>query len=117
MTASLVYQAVAERQPDPPVAVVIPPRSTEVSSSDASAAPSQRDQHIRTIHAKGRPGWQKAVGHGRRLHAETAMFRYKTIIGSEIPARTLPAQRTETKVGCAVLNRMTSLGMPVSVKV
>ena len=108
-----IYQAVAERQPDPPVTVIIPPRSTAVPSSDADATPSQRDQHIQMIRAKGRLGWQKAVGYGRRSHAETATFRYKAIIGSSLRARTLPAQRTEAKVACSVLNRMTRLGMPV----
>ena len=110
-------QIAGNRRPDPPVAVVIPPRSTAVPSSDAGTAPSQRDQHIRMIYAKGRLGWQKAVGYGMRSHAETAMFRYKALFGSNLRARTLPAQRTETKVGCAVLNRMTSLGMPMSQRV
>ncbi len=41
------------------------------------------------------------------------MFRYKVIIGSSLRARTLPAQKTEAKVACSVLNRMTRLGMPV----
>src|SRR5215212_6231675 len=72
-----VYRAVAERQPDPPVAVVIPPRSSAVPSPAASSPPSQRDQHIQTIRDKGRLGWQKAVGYGRRSLGETAMFRYK----------------------------------------
>ena len=76
-----VYRAVAERQPDPPVAVVIPPRSTAVPSPAAGSTPSQRDQHIQTIRDKGGLGWQKAVGYGRRSLGETAMFRYKTVIG------------------------------------
>jgi len=42
------------------------------------------------------------------------MFRYKVIIGSSLRARTLPAQKTEAKVACSVLNRMTRLGMPCS---
>ena len=108
-----VYRAVAERQPDPPVAVVIPPRSTAVPSPDAGTTPSQRDQHIQMIQDKGRLGWQKAVGYGRRSHAETAMFRFKAIIGSSLRARTLLAQKTEAKVACSVLNRMTRLGMPM----
>jgi hypothetical protein len=108
-----VYRAVAERQPDPPVAVVIPPRSTAVPSPAAGTTPSQRDQHIQMIVDKGRLGWQEAVGYGQRSHAETAMFRYKVIIGSSLRARTLPAQKTEAKVACSVLNRMTRLGMPV----
>ena len=112
-----VHRAVAERQPDPPVAVVIPPRSTAVPSTAAGTAPSQRDQHIRMIGDKGRMGWQKAVGYGRRSHAETAMFRFKAIIGSSLRARTLPAQKTEAKVACSVLNRMTHLSMPVSKRI
>src|SRR4051795_5964265 len=42
-----VYRAVAECQPDPPAAVVIPPRASAVPSPTADTAPSQRDQHIR----------------------------------------------------------------------
>src|SRR3954468_21409009 len=53
---------------------------------------------------KGRLGWQTAVGYGRRAFGETAMFRYKTVIGRGLRARTLPAQKTEARVGCAVLN-------------
>ncbi len=112
-----VYRTVTERQPDPPVAVVIPPRLTAVPSLDAATTPSQRDQHIQTIQAKGRLGWQEAVGYGQRSHTETAMFRYKAVTGRSLRARTLPAQKTETKVACSVLNRMTRLGLPVSQRV
>ena len=44
------------------------------------------------------------------------MFRYKTVIGRRLYARVLPNQRTEAKVGGNVRNRMTGLGMPVSVR-
>ena len=112
-----VYRAVAERQPDPPAAVVIPPRASAVPSPTADTVPSQRDQHIRMIRDKGRLGWQKAVGYGRRSLGETAVFRYKTIIGRGLCARTLPSQKTEARVACSVLNRMTRLGMPVSQRI
>ncbi len=113
-----VYRAVAERQPDPPVAVIIPPRSTAVPGPAADTpTPSQRDEHIRMIRDKGRMAWQKATGYGRRSHAETAMFRYKALIGSSLRARTLSAQKTETKAACSVLNQMTNLGMPASQRV
>jgi hypothetical protein len=46
-----------------------------VLSPTADTAPSQRDQHIRMIRDKGRLGWQKAVGYGRRSLGETAVFR------------------------------------------
>jgi Transposase DDE domain len=112
-----VYRAVAERQPDPPAAVVVPPRATAVPSPAADTAPTQRDQHIRMIREKGRMGWQRAVGYGKRSLGETAVFRYKTIIGRGLRARTPPAQKTEARVACSVLNRMTRLGMPVSQRI
>ncbi len=110
-----VYRAVAERQSDPPVTVVIPPRSTAVPS--ATAEPSQRDRHLQLIRDKGRMGWPRAVGYGRRSLGETAMFRYKALIGPGLRARSLSAQKTEARAGCAVLNRMTRLGMPVSQRI
>ena len=49
-----VYRAVAERQSDLPVAVVIPPRATAVPSTNAQITPSHRDRHIALIRDKGR---------------------------------------------------------------
>jgi hypothetical protein len=66
------------------------------------------------IQDKGRLGWQKTVGYGRRALAATAISGYKAVIGRGLRARALPAQKTEARVGCAALNRMTRLGMPVS---
>src|ERR687894_157776 len=109
-----VYRAVSERQADPPVAVIIPPPAGAVPGPTAPTAPRQRDGHLRTIEDRRRLGWQKAVGYGRRSLGETAMFRYKTVIGRSLRARTLPGQKTEARVACSVLNRMTRLGMPVS---
>jgi hypothetical protein len=48
---------------------------------------------------------------------EVAMFRYKKLVGRGLHARSLPAQKTEAKVACKVLNIMTGLGMPVSRRV
>jgi hypothetical protein len=59
--------------------------------------------------------WQRRSGCNHRSLVETAMYRYKTIVGWRLHARTLPNQRTETKIGCNVLNRMTTLGMPATV--
>src|SRR3712207_4089088 len=65
-----VYRAVAERQPDPPAAVIIPPRATAVAGPTAGTAPTQRDRHVQMIREKGRMGWQRAVGYGRRRSEE-----------------------------------------------
>ena len=82
--------------------------------STADTAPGQRDGHIRMIEDRGRLGWQRAVGYGRRALGETAVSRYKAIIGRGLRARTLPSQKTEARAACSVLNRMARLGMPVS---
>ena len=107
-----VYDAVAERHPG--AAVVIPPRTTAVPSKVTTT---QRDGHLAAIAKRGRLGWQRGSGHNRRSLAETAVCRYKTIIGRRLHARTLPNQRSEAKIGCNALNRMTRLGMPVSVRI
>ena len=62
-------------------------------------------------------GWQRSSGYNRRSLAETAMYRYKTVVGRRLHARTLTKQRNETKVGCNVLNRMTTLGLPATVRI
>jgi hypothetical protein len=112
--AEPVYRAIAERQPSSPPAVIIPPRATAVLHPATGTAPNLRDQHIQTVQEKGRRGWERAVGYGKRSLVETAMFRYKTLIGHTLRARTLPAQKTEARVACSVMNRMTELGKPIS---
>lgn len=106
------YDAVAARYPD--ADVIIPPRATAVAGN---AAASRRDEHIARIEKYGRRDWQNRTGYGRRSLVETAMFRYKTMIGRALRARTLPNQQTEAKIACGVLNRMTSFGMPISVRI
>lgn len=110
-----VYRAVAAHTPD--AEVIIPPRATAVVSDTAESAPTRRDRHILTIKERGRLGWQRAVQYGRGSLVEAAMLRYKVLIGHSLRARTLPAQKAEAKAACAVINRMTSLGMPTSRKV
>jgi transposase len=106
------YEAVAERYPE--AAVIIPPRWTAVPGETATT---QRNAHVAAIAKHGRMSWQRRSGYNRRSLAETAVYRYKNIIGRRLCARTLPNQRTEAKIGCKVLNRMTRLGMPVSVRI
>ncbi len=61
--------------------------------------------------------WQKATGYGRRSLAETAVGRYKAIIGPKLRARMLLAQQGEVAMAVEVLNRMTRVAKPVSVRV
>ena len=93
---------------------MLPVRTYWLWYDTAETAPTQRDRHIQLIEERGRLGWQRAVGYGKRSLAEVAMFRYKKVIGRGLHARTLPTQKTEAKVACKVINIMTGLGMPVS---
>jgi transposase len=90
-----LYDAVAERHPE--AVVIIPPRTTAVPTESTTT---QRDRHIAVIKAHGRMGWQRRSGYNCRSLVETAMYRYKTVVGRRLRARTLPNQRTETKIGC-----------------
>lgn len=108
------YQTIEARGAD--IAVVIPPRATAVLSDEAATSPSQRDRHITTIAEKGRLAWQDETGYGRRSLVETAMGRYKAIIGPRLRLRCPKRQRTETEIGVAVLNRMLAAGRPKSVR-
>lgn len=109
-----IYQTIAQR--DPGAVVVIPPRATAVPSNQAATAPTQRDRHLQRIAETGRMGWQRETQYGRRSKGETAMARYKGILGDRLHARTLPAQQAEVMVGVTALNRMLKTGCPISVR-
>ncbi len=55
--------------------------------------------------------------YGRRNQAETAMARYKHLIGPKLRARSLTAQKGEVAIAVAVLNTMIRTARPVSVRV
>jgi Transposase DDE domain len=112
-----VYRAVAGHQPDLPPDVVIPPRASAVPSTEDAEARSQRDRHIQFIAERGRMAWQRAIGYGRRSLAETAVGRFKAIIGPRLRARGLPAQQGEAAIAVGALNRMIRVAKPVSVRV
>ena len=73
-----------------------------------------RDENVRACRRKGRAAWKRESEYHRRSLAETQMFRLKTIFGDRVSARTFAGQATQLLVRCAVLNRMTHLGMPES---
>ena len=85
-------------------------------SAGFEAEPSVRDTHLVMIASLGWMGWQEVTGYGRRALVDTVMDRYKGIIGARLRARGETAQRTETIVGVAVLNRMLGAGRPNSVR-
>jgi hypothetical protein len=110
-----VYASVAERYPE--AAVIVPPRSTAVPSATAETAPTQRDRHLQLIAERGRRAWQQASGYTKRARAETAISRFKRVIGDELRSHTEERRATEMDVAVYVLNRMLELGRPNYVRV
>jgi hypothetical protein len=74
------------------IEVVIPPRSTAVTSGE-QGAPTQRDRHLQMVTERGRLAWQVATNYGQRSLVETTMGRYKALmdLGCE-PAALLPSR-------------------------
>jgi hypothetical protein len=76
-----------------------------------------RNRILEQIDEKGQKMWKQESGYHRRSLAETAMFRFKTIFGPDLYSRKLEGQRREVAVKILCLNKITGIGMPISVKV
>ena len=73
-----------------------------------------RDEILRAIRHKGRKAWKQASGYHRRSLVETQIYRYKQLIGDKLKARSWANQQVESRLGCAILNRMIHGGKPQS---
>lgn len=73
-----------------------------------------RDEIVRDIRKLGRRVWKRQSGYHRRSLAETAMFRFKRILGNNLHAILFENQTVEAIIKCNILNKMTEIGMPVS---
>jgi len=94
-------------------AVVVPPAKT-ARVSRRKPRSSARDRTIRRVHAVGRRRWKKASGYHRQARVEDAFFRYKSIIGDSLHARSPAGQGTKAVLACDILNQMTQRGRPAS---
>ena len=72
---------------------------------------------LEQIEQKRRKKWKQESGYHRRSLSETAMYRFKTIFGSELYSRRLDSQQVEAAIKIKCLNKMTGIGMPISKKV
>ena len=96
---------------------VIPPRHNAVTSKTHPLHLQQRDKAIQTIAAIGRAEWKKKEDYHQRSKSETAMFRYKTIIGNTLSSRKIENQQTEVRIGCKILNLTLQTNKPKAIKV
>jgi hypothetical protein len=107
-----IYGSVGKHYPD--AKVIVPPRATAVPSDTTESTPTQRDRHIRSIAEHGRMGWQKRSGYTRRALVESAISRFKRVIGDALRSRTDQRRTTEVAIAVQALNRMLELGRPKS---
>ena len=96
--------------------VIVPPSST-ASTSTRRRRSKARNRTVGRVKEIGRRRWKKESGYHRQGRVENTFFRYKTIIGGRLRARTLATRETEAAVACNVLNRMRELGWPTSEKI
>jgi hypothetical protein len=87
---------------------VIPPRKN--AAYWESGHP--RNAAVAACRKQGRPAWKREAGYHRRRLAETAVFRFKQLIGARLWARSGNNQAAEVYAGIAVINRMNTLAMP-----
>ncbi len=96
------------------VAIVIPPRRSAVSAGPTEGPWSQREEALERIRVVGRREWQKESGYRQQARVENGFFRYKSVLGGGLRARSSDAQTREATIGCHILNRMAELGRPQS---
>lgn len=106
------YDAIRERA----ARAAIPPQHNAKiwQHGNTKAERLARDENLRRIRQIGRAAWKRECGYHRRSLAETTMFRFKTIFGDRVAARSFAGQAAQVLVRCAALNRMTQRGMPDS---
>ena len=118
VTADAAYDTVAvyETATAWGATVIIPPAKTANISGHGPRSPA-RDRTITLVKTLGRHRWKKASGYHRQSRVENTFFRYKSIIGDGLRARSPAGQGSEAVLGCEILNRMTALGRPASYRI
>jgi hypothetical protein len=94
--------------------IVISPRENAVIWDEWSA---ERNKTLNIIDKYGYKGWYKIRKYGFQNYAELTMLRYKKIIGPKMHSRDLLRQKNEAVIATSILNKFTTLGMPISEKV
>jgi hypothetical protein len=98
---------------------IVPPDRKAVYKGFADDAMRQRDLDIAAIHILGadetaRKLWKKLIDYHQRSLSETAFSRIKRLLGPILKARKFENQKVECQVKCLIMNKMLSLGMPIS---
>ena len=110
-----VYDAISDRGAKP---TVPPQKNAKIRKhGNCSGPPLPRDEAIRYIRGHGRKKWKRVSGYHRRSLAETAVYRFKQLMGRFVEARRWENEKVEVRLKAKALNRMTRLGMPQTSKI
>jgi hypothetical protein len=120
-----VRETIEKRGADPriPPRKDAKPQKKPAASELRKRALDKRDEAIRRIEqlqksktrgdlSEARKYWKREIHYHQRSKVETTMYRYKTIFGPTVRARTFNNQTKEICLNLAALNRMTALGIP-----
>ncbi len=115
VTADAAYDtiAVCEAAGGRGAKVAVPPKRTAAVSHRRPRSVA-RDRTVKRVQAIGRRRWKKEAGSHRQARVQNVFFRYTSIIGDGLRARSAVGQEAEAVLACTVLNRMRDLGRPAS---
>ena len=104
VTADAAYDTVAfyEAAEMRDATVVVPPSKTARVSRRRPRSRA-RDRTITDVRTLGRRRWKKEAGYPLQARVENAFFRYKSIIGDRLRARSRGGRVAESVVACNVL--------------
>mgnify|MGYP006432521699 CR=1 FL=1 len=109
-----VYDVISDYGATP---IIPPQKNAKIKRHGNSGGPRlPRDEAIRYIRQHGRNKWKRVHDYHRRSLAETAVYRFKGLMGRFVEARTWENERTEVRLKAKTLNQMTRLGMPKTIK-
>ena len=76
-----------------------------------------RNRAVKRINESDRKTWKIEAGYHKRSLAETAMFRFKTILGGNLNSRSFKSQQQEAIIKSNIINKINTLGIPQTIKV
>jgi len=103
-----VYETARKRN----ARLIVPPRDNAVPWEEGHP----RTEALAHIAEQGIKAWKQSTNYHPRSLAENAMYRLKQLLDDRLSSRSFETQVTEVHVRIATMNIMTSLGMPVSVR-
>lgn len=103
-----VYEAASQRN----ARLIVPPRDNAIPWEEGHP----RTEALAHIAEQGIKAWKKSTNYHQRSLAENAMYRLKQLLGDRLSSRIFETQVTEVHIRIAAMNIMTSLGMPVSIR-